>query len=301
MLLKDLTAEYIFNCKCRRLSPKTIRNYNLILHLFLDYLEQDLKVTSLEELTTYHIKSFIRRKDGEGKKPNYLNDILKVCKNFCKYLYEEQYTKSILTEKIKDVKKPKTIIKTFTDKQVSEMIKCYTGYDYLSMRNKLMLFIFFDTGIRLNELITLQIDQIKDDYIIIYGKGDKERVVPKSPFLSKWLFKYMTVRERCFDNRITSNCLFLSKNGKMLTSEAVERVVKKAGEFAMVNSEIRVSPHTCRHTFAQMQLKNGLDVYSLSRIMGHENISITQQYLLGLKDKEVIKAGMKTSPLMNLR
>ena len=182
MLLKDLTAEYIFNCKCRRLSPKTIRNYNLILHLFLDYLEQDLKVTTLEELTTYYIKSFIRKKDGEGKKPNYLNDLLKVCKNFSKYLYEEQYTKSILTEKIKDVKKPKTIIKTFSDKQVSEMMKCYSGYDFLNIRNKTMLIILFDTGIRLNELITLQIEQIKDDYILIHGKVTKKESFPKAQF-----------------------------------------------------------------------------------------------------------------------
>ena len=93
----------------------------------------------------------------------------------------------------------------------------------------------------------------------------------------------MIVRESYFSKKIVLNNVFLSKNGRVLTSEAVSRVVKKAGEFAMVNSDIRVSPHTCRHTFAQMQLKNGLDVYSLSRIMGHENISITQQLSFGIK------------------
>jgi integrase/recombinase XerD len=300
MLLSDLIAEYIFNCKCRRFSIRTIKNYDCILQQLLAYLNHEFKVTALEELKTNHIKYFLREKDVKGRKPNYINDLLKVCKNFCKYLFEEQYTQSILTDHIKNVKKSKTIIKTFTDKQVINMLKCYSRFDYLSLRNKLMLILFFDTGIRLNELITLQKEQIKDEYIIIHGKGDKERVVPKSPFLSKWLFKYMTIRESFFNDRVISNYVFLSRNGKILTSEAIERIIKKAGEYAEIGSDIRVSPHTCRHTFAQMQLKNGLDVYSLSRIMGHENISITQQYLLGLKDKEVIIASTKTSPLMNL-
>lgn len=73
-----------------------------------------------------------------------------------------------------------------------------------------------------------------------------------------------------------------------------------AGEQAKVSDTIRCSPHTCRHTFAQMQLKNGLDIYALSRLMGHTNISITQRYLEGIKDREILKAGNKTSPLMNL-
>ena len=69
---------------------------------------------------------------------------------------------------------------------------------------------------------------------------------------------------------------------------------------AWVSPSVRVSPHTCRHTFAQMQLKNGLDLYSVSRLMGHVNIMITQRYLLGIKDKDIVDRGTQTSPLMNL-
>lgn len=300
MLLTDLQAEYLYNCKCRRLSEKTIKNYDMLLRLLLNFLKNEKDITTLEQLKPMHIKQFICMNDEKGRKPNYLNDLLKVYKNFCKYLHEEEYTETILTAKIKDVKKPKVIIKTFTNKEVKAMIDYYSGYDYLSIRNRVILILFFDTGIRLNELITLKKEQIKDDYIIIHGKGDKERIVPKSPYVSKWLFKYMNIRANYFDNSIISNDLFYSRRGNLLTSEMVERIVKDAGKFAQVSSEVRVSPHTCRHTFAQMQLKNGLDVYSLSRIMGHENITITQQYLLGLRDKEVLEAGIKTSPLMNL-
>ncbi len=299
MLLKDLKAEYLFNCKCRKLSERTITNYEMILRLLLNFLEGK-GITTLEQLKPLYIKEFIRMNDEAGRKPNYLNDLLKVYKSFCKYLHEEEYTETVLTDKIKNVKKPKVIIKTFTNSQVKAMIEYYSGFDFLNVRNKAILILFFDTGIRLSELATLTIGQIKDDYIIIHGKGDKERVVPKSPLLSKWLFKYMNVRNAYFADKLISDTVFLSRNGKILTSESLGKIVKEAGQAANVSTDIRISPHTCRHTFAQMQLKNGLDIYSLSRIMGHENISITQQYLLGLRDREVLQASLKTSPLMNL-
>ena len=80
----------------------------------------------------------------------------------------------------------------------------------------------------------------------------------------------------------------------------IERIVKDAGIFAEVKEDIRISPHTCRHTFAQQQLRNGLDIYILSRLMGHENIAITQQYLHGLRDTEVLNSAKTTSTIMNL-
>ena len=81
-----------------------------------------------------------------------------------------------------------------------------------------------------------------------------------------------------------------------MTDEAVARILKHAAKEVGVSPSVRVSPHTCRHTFAQMQLKNGLDLYSVSRLMGHVNIMITQRYLLGIKDttETVEVRGIKT-------
>ena len=76
--------------------------------------------------------------------------------------------------------------------------------------------------------------------------------------------------------------------------------MKKAAKEVGVNPNVRVSPHTCRHTFAHLQLRNGLDLYSLSRLMGHENVAITQRYLEGIKDDQVLKAAQKTGVLQNL-
>ena len=160
--------------------------------------------------------------------------------------------------------------------------------------------MLIDTGIRLSELTNMTLEQLKADYLIIRGKGDKERVVPKSPLLGKWLIKYLAVRQSYFAYRVISDTVFLSKNGKILTSTMIDRIVKDAGKACNVASDIRVSAHTFRHTYAQYQLKNGLDIYSLSRLLGHENISITQTYLNGMRDSEVLEQAQHTSPLMNI-
>lgn len=300
MLLTDAAKEFEFNCQCRKLSDKTIRNYGKLIGYLLDYLKEQHKVLCLEDVQPMYIKAYLMMLQERGAKPQYINDQLKAFKVLFRYLYEEGYTDSILTERIKNVKQPKTIIKTFTEQEVKKMTEYYSGHAFMEVRNRLMLMTFFDTGIRVSELINLKLSQVKDEYILIHGKGDKERVVPKSPLLNKWMFKYLSTRENFFAYRRVPENVFLSRNGRPMTTEAIHRVIKIAGKAVGVSKDIRVSPHTCRHTFAQMQLKNGLDLYSLSRLMGHSNISITQRYLEGLRDFEVLNACKATGILMNL-
>ena len=290
MLLTDAAKEFEFNCQCRKLSDKTIRNYGKLIGYLLDYLKEQHKVLCLEDVRPMYIKAYLMMLQERGAKPQYINDQLKAFKVLFRYLYEEGYTDSILTERIKNVKQPKTIIKTFTEQEVKKLTEYYSGHTFMEVRNRLMLMTFFDTGIRVSELIDLKLSQVKDEYILIHGKGDKERVVPKSPLLNKWMFKYLNTRKNFFAYRRVPENVFLSRNGRPMTTEAIHRVIKIAGKAVGVSRDIRVSPHTCRHTFAQMQLKNGLDLYSLSRLMGHSNISITQRYLEGLRDFYLVVA-----------
>ena len=301
MILQDVIDEYLFDCECRKLSPKTIDNYRKQIRYLQEHLAEN-GIIKLEDVKPTQIKQFLAIKQKEGCKANYINDLLKAFKCLFKYCFEEGYTNTCITAKIKNQKKPKVIINTFTTKNVKDMINFYDGRKYLDVRNKMILIFLFDTGIRLNELIHLKPEDVMDEFIIIkYGKNYKERVVPKSPYLTKHYFKYLRIRESYFNTKsLIGKELFLSKNCKMITHEMIERIVKLAGEGTNVSKDIRVSPHTCRHTYAQMQLMNGLDIYSLSRILGHENISITQIYLNSIRDKEILTAGVKTSPLMNL-
>lgn len=300
MLLTALQDEFTFYNECRKLSSKTVKNYRKQIDYLLHFLEEEKGVTHIEDVETRQIKEFLLTMTKAGRKANYVNDLLKAYKVFFRYAHEEGYTETLLTAKIQNVKKPKVIIRTFTEQELKQMSNFYQGHDYLSIRNKVIMLLLIDTGIRLSELTELTEEQIKYDFIVIHGKGDKERVVPKSPLLSKWLIKYLAVRKSYFAYRVIPANIFLSKNGRPLTNTMIDRIVKDAGKACGVSEDVRVSAHTFRHTYAQFQLKAGLDLYSLSRLLGHESITITQTYLNGLKDKEVLKQAQNTSPLMNI-
>ena len=182
------------------------------------------------------------------------------------------------------------------------MLDVYKFDSYINARNKCIMAVLFDTGIRNLELCNLSKLDVRESVIFILGKGSKERFVPISPYLKKVMIKYERIRDAYLkDNILHYDNYFLSYRNKPLTTEAVERVVRLAGKEAKVSDNIRCSPHTCRHYYAQSQLRNGLDVYSLSRLLGHETVDITKRYLQGLKDREVLELSVKTSPLMNLK
>ena len=125
--------------------------------------------------------------------------------------------------------------------------------------------------------------------------------LPRVRFLSKALLRYSLVRESYFRGILHDKEYFLSRTGRKLTPEAVAKMLKKTAKAVGVSEEIRVSPHTCRHTFAHLNLKNGIDLYTLSRLLGHESVSITQRYLDGLTDDTVIRIARKSGVLENIR
>lgn len=300
MRLEIVLEEFKFNCECRRLSPATTANYHQQIRYLLAFAAIEYGVTEVEDVTAQHIRKFLMDKQERGRKPAYINDLLKAFKVFFRYAKEEEYITISPADKVKNVKQPKVIIRTFDKREIKRMVDCYQGADIYDIRNKTIMVMLFDTGIRLSELIGLRDEDIHENYILIHGKGDKERVVPKSPILSKWLMRYIRARNIYFAPVDQFETLFVNRYRHRLSKGYVEKIVKQAGTYAEVREGIRISPHTVRHCFAQQQLRNGLDIYSLARIMGHENISITQRYLEGLRDMEIINSAKSTSTLMNL-
>lgn len=301
MLFRDVIAEFHFDCQVRKLSAKTIKLYDRQLEYLAAYIEKSAGITMIADVRSVHIKRFLVEKAEAGRKPQYINDLLKAFKVFFKYCHQEGHTSTDPCAKIHNVKQPKVKIRTFNEEEIRGMLNYYGGRTYTDIRNRTMLALFFDTGMRLNEVLTLKQEQIHDDYILVHGKGNKERLVPVSPYLAKLLLKYRVVRDSYFHiHHIPQSYVFVSYRGSQLTQQAVSNMMKEAAKMVGVRKDIRVSPHTCRHTFAHMQLKNGLDLYSLSRLMGHENISITQRYLDGIRDDEVLTAAKQTGVLAHL-
>ena len=301
MLLDDSVKEFIFECQIRQYTWKTVKGYKNTLEYLATYLKEVHHLTDIEQVNEHHLKAFFAYQINKKCKETYLNGLIKVYRAFYKYLVEQEYVVKNPILKVSWMHEPTNIIKTFSDEEVKRMLSVYPETDYLNIRNKAIMAMLFDTGIRNYELCCLPNDNIKDNYIAIYGKGKKERQVGKSPYLSKILMKYERVKKYYFEfKNVKLDNYFLSRTGRPLTNEAVGRIVHIAGEQAKVSDTIRCSPHTCRHWFAQSQIKNGIDVYSLSRLMGHSNIKITQRYLEGMKDSEIVSQSIKTSPLMNL-
>ncbi|ANY75957.1 recombinase [Paenibacillus ihbetae] len=303
MLLEDVYKEFLFDLEIKNYSIRTIKGYRNNNRAFLNFLINEFEVTEVEEVNTSHIKAYLRNLKDKGLSETYINGIQKNIRSFFRFNVEEGY----IAEKrnpvlgLKWMKEPKVLIQTFNDDEVKRMLNVFKGDYYLSLRNKLILMFFVDLGIRNLELCTLSSLDVRDSVIKIHGKGNKERHLYISPLLKKYIIKYERVKEAYFKDKImTDSNFFLSQNGKTLTVVAIEVIVKKAGVEAKVREHIRCSPHTLRHYYAQKQLRLGLDVYSLSRLLGHESTVITNRYLQSIQDEQIIELAKTTSPLMNL-
>lgn len=302
MLLSDVLKEFVFDCQIRKISYRTLKGYKNNNLRFFNYIHSEFGISELEQVSHSHIKQYFQFLIDKGLTEIYANGILKCMRAFFVYCIKEEYLTRNPCLKVGWQREPKTLINTFTDDEVMRMLDVFDFSDYLSARNKAILAFLVDTGARNFELCNLQHIDVNESYISIQGKGNKERHVGISPQLKKVMIKYERMKEFYFkDKDIKFKNYFLSQNGKPLTIEAIERIVRRTGLLANVRPEIRCSPHTFRHYSAQAQLRNGLDVYSLSRILGHENIMITKRYLQSLRDRDIVQMAVKTSPLMNLK
>lgn len=303
MLLKDVHNEFLFHIQIKGLSTRTQKTYKDNNIRFISYLEYEYEITKLEQIKSLHIKQYGLFLSQKGRKETYINNIYKGVRSFFNYCIDEGYLlkKNNPCNNMTWMKEPTPIINAFTPQEIKAMIDAFKMTTYIEARNKLIIMMFADTGIRNLELCHLMSGNVGATTIKINGKGNKERYLAISPALKKYLIKYDRIREQYFkDDYRGHDNLFLSYRGKPLTVEAMERVVKIAGERAGITRNIRISPHTIRHTYSQLMLQNGCDVYSLSRLLGHEDISITKRYLQSMKDKQIIDLSMKSSPLMNM-
>lgn len=302
MLARDCLEEFKVECDLRRLSPRTTKSYYNSTSLFLNFLEKHENLTKLEHIRRQHIKLYIQYLIKKKLSPSYINGILKCLRAFFKYAQAEEYILSNPATKVSWQREGTVLIETFTDEEVHSLLKAFDFSTYLSARNKLIMAIAFDTGARNTEICSILESDIRDNVILLHGKGNKERHVPLTPYLKKILIKYQRMKTVFFDNQnIQYKNLLLSRTGRPLTKEALEHIFRQAAQSADIRDKIRCSPHTARHYYAQANLRNGLDVYSLSRLLGHENINITKRYLQSLQDSNIVEMAVKTSPLRNVR
>lgn len=302
MLASDVLKEFKMECELRKLSKRTIKSYYNNTALLLNYINNEFQITNIEDITHVHIKAYLRYLMSKKLSESYANGILKCLRAFYLYAIEEEYVKDNPCKRVSWQKEGKVIIATFSDEEVKALLKAFDFSSYIQARNKTVLAVAFDTGIRNTEICDIQHIDISNETILIHGKGNKERRVAISPYVRKCMIKFERHKGHYFyDKNLNNDYYFLSRTGNRLTVEALERIFKQANDKAHVRSTIRCSPHTARHYFAQAQLRNGNNVYNVSRLLGHENINITKRYLQSLQDDKIIEMSVNTSPLMNLK
>ena len=304
MLLEDTLKEFLLECELRQYSQRTIRHERNSLQKMIYFIGETYGVTQLEKVKHIHLKGYVKYLTDLGRKETYVNGLIKSFRAFFKYCTEEEYIEVNPALKLSFQKEPEILIPTFTDKEVEAMVNYYKGRRFLDIRNKLIMVILFDTGIRCSELCELKVTDVRANVINIQeGKGKKQRFVPLTPAINKWMMKYQLARQSYTLDKIgyAEEYLFLSQKGKPLTKATIERIVGACKEPCGVREEIRCSPHTCRHYYAQKQLRNGCDMYTVSRLLGHKTVTITKRYLQSITDEDIVDLGTKTSPLMNMK
>ncbi|GAI85632.1 unnamed protein product, partial [marine sediment metagenome] len=192
------------------------------------------------------------------------------------------------------------VINTFTNEQISKLIEEFRRVDKSGYRNLAMVLLMLDSGIRVSELVGIELGEVNlaEGYIkISRAKGNRERMVPIGSLAQKSLWKYINhYRPQPLTHRVTG--LFLSENGLPLTRNGVQQMLRRAGKRAGITG-VRCSPHTFRHTFAKNYLLNGGDIFSLQRILGHSSLASVRVYL-NLFTADIKKQHRRFSPIDNM-
>lgn len=289
----EAEKEYLLEIKVRKYTAKTQRGYRNNLDVWCRFAEE--KGYAVEDFCKPTLKEFIGALDG--RKGTYINSLLRTVKSLLTYCSEQGYTTYRPKNNWLWVKEEKAVVAAFEPKQIKALLNNCKGNDFLSVRDRAIITMLFETGIRCGELCDLRVEDIHEDYLLIHGKNHKQRIVPITAPLSKAMVKYSRCRESRYRYKSPEPEYFLSYRGRKLTVAAVEVIMKGYGNGV---EGVRLSPHTCRHTFAQQQVKMGTDLYTISRLLGHENIGITQTYLNSLRDSDIVEMCREKSVLSSL-
>jgi len=280
-------------------TPATIDSYSDHVRLYLEGLTKDIKAVTAGDMEDY-VASLFAHKNEDNKTYATGTVIVKVraLKRFFEYLEQANHIFINPMEYIQEPKKEKKLPRTvLTVGEVRKILEQPNLGTLTGIRDRTVLEIFYSTGIRLNELVSLTIydaDLQGGMLRINQGKGQKDRVVPMGKHAVRFLREYITkVRPRCTKKNPRNRSLIVDRYGKPISKQVVGILVRTYAREAKIKK--KVSPHTFRHTFATELVKNGADILAVQKMLGHVCLVTTQEYIraLGLDLK---KAHAKSHP-----
>jgi site-specific recombinase XerD len=295
---------YLLAANARRLSPNTINDYSFTLHKFKQYLGDDPPIA---EISVKDVQIFLANQNHISKKTllNYHTG-LSALWTWC--LDEELVDEHIL-HKVKRPKPEIRVIRPYTQAEVQAMLsvlktsKTYTRPGKrecshklpLADRNKAIIYLLLDTGIRASELGNLRIHHVdvRNRRVTVMGKGSKQRTNPFSARTGQILWRYLALRNK--DS--AADYLFVTNEGRNLVRTRILNILRVIGDRAGVQG---VNVHRFRHTFAINYLRNGGDPYSLQIMLGHSTMDMVKRYL-SIAQADLDKSHKLASPVDNWR
>ena len=258
-------------------SPNTVLSYQKDLEQFFLYSGFDAGTGELD-VNAQHIREWMVHLMENGNTARTTNRKISALKRYFGYLLKEGIisanpAKRVLTPKM-DKKLPVFVSEDHMDNLLDHV---EFGEDYTGFRNRVLIETFYNTGMRLSELVNLQMGDADrgQQTIKVLGKRNKERIIPISPVFGELLQEYISVRSKKFPG-MESGYLFLTPAGKKLYPRLVYRVVNRF--LTLVTTVDKKSPHVLRHTFATHMLNKGADLNAIKELLGHANLSATEVY-----------------------
>lgn len=264
--------EYINYVEIERgLSKNTVDGYYRDLVAFFEYVKKTYKKIEKKDITNYIM--YIS-KDKNSKTVN--RHIVSI-RNYFKYLSRNGLISDNPCDDIVGLKMPKTVPHVLNEDEINKLldIKCENALDY---RNKAMLELMYSSGLRVSELLSLEVNDIDFEMNAVrcFGKGSKERIVPMNDSTYNALKNYIDNYRPFLLKTKVSDYVFINNFGNVISRVGFFKILKKLCKDAGINKD--VSPHTLRHSFATHLLNNGANLRVIQHLLGHSNITTTQIY-----------------------
>ena len=274
MVLKQYSAYLLLE---RGLSNNTREGYLNDVKKLLNYLNENN--LSLKDVSLDHLHNFIATLHDLGISSRSQARIISGIKSFFRFLKLENHIDTNPTLLLESPRVGRKLPEVLSIEEIDDMISCIDLSANEGQRNRAIIETLYSCGLRVSELINLEINKIflEEEYIVIKGKGNKERIVPISPTAIHEIKLYLDDRRHLDIKPGEENILFLNRRGRRLTRVMIFYIIKQLAELANIRKEI--SPHTLRHSFATHLLEGGANLRAIQQMLGHESISTTEIYI----------------------
>lgn len=289
------TKSFIDEQKIRNRTKRTLAWYRENLHTLRVFLERQGVCTDPRSITSQTLKSHyvLHMLETLRLSPVTVNGRIRTVKAFFKFLHDERYLSVDPADPLTLVRTSKTIIHAFSDDQVRVLLRMPDEKTFAGFRDYVIMCLLLETGMRVSEIAGIRLSDVrwKDNGIKLLGKGRKERIVPMQSKMKLLLRKYMDAR----GDVPSVDHLFISVENQPISKRNIQERLHDYGVAARLQG-VRVSPHTFRHTFAKMYIKNGGDAFTLQAILGHSSLETVRLYV-NMFSSDVQEQHRRFSPL----